>query len=50
MEGDDDPLKTRHVICGNEFVHGELVKMLKPLGQVERRFQSRAPSHHPRSA
>jgi myo-inositol-1(or 4)-monophosphatase len=29
--GDDDPLKTGNVICGNEFVHGELVKMLKPL-------------------
>jgi myo-inositol-1(or 4)-monophosphatase len=32
MEGSDDPLKTRHVICGNEFVLGELVKILKPLG------------------
>ena len=31
MEGSDDPLKTGHVICGNEFVHGELVKILKPL-------------------
>ena len=31
MEGDDDPLKTGHVICGNEYVHGELVKILKPL-------------------
>ena len=30
-EGSDDPLKTGHVICGNEFVHGELVKILKPL-------------------
>ena len=25
------PLKTGHVICGNEFVHGELVKIIKPL-------------------
>ena len=33
MEGDDDPLKTSNVICGNEFVHGELVKILKPLGK-----------------
>ena len=33
MEGSDDPLKTGHVICGNEFVHGELVKILKPLGK-----------------
>jgi myo-inositol-1(or 4)-monophosphatase len=33
MAGDDDPLKTGHVICGNEFVHGELVKILKPLGK-----------------
>jgi myo-inositol-1(or 4)-monophosphatase len=32
IEGGDDPLKTGHVICGNEFVHGELVKILKPLG------------------
>jgi myo-inositol-1(or 4)-monophosphatase len=30
--GDDDPLKTGNVICGNEFVHAELVKILKPLG------------------
>src|ERR1700755_372312 len=29
--GDDDPLKTGHLICGNEFVHRELVKILKPL-------------------
>jgi myo-inositol-1(or 4)-monophosphatase len=33
MAGDDDPLKTGHVICGNEFVHAELVKILKPLGK-----------------
>jgi myo-inositol-1(or 4)-monophosphatase len=33
FEGDDDPLKTGHVICGNEFVHAELVKILKPLGK-----------------
>ena len=33
IEGDDDPLKTGHVICGNEFVHAELVKLLKPLGK-----------------
>jgi myo-inositol-1(or 4)-monophosphatase len=32
MEGGDDPLKTGHVICGNEVVHAELVKILKPLG------------------
>ena len=31
--GDDDPLKTGHLICGNEFVHAELVKILKPLGK-----------------
>jgi myo-inositol-1(or 4)-monophosphatase len=30
--GDDDPLKSGDVICGNEFVHAELVKILKPLG------------------
>jgi myo-inositol-1(or 4)-monophosphatase len=33
IEGSDDPLKTGDVICGNEFVHGELVKILKPLGK-----------------
>jgi myo-inositol-1(or 4)-monophosphatase len=33
MAGDDDPLKTGHLICGNEYVHGELVKILKPLGK-----------------
>ena len=32
MAGDDDPLKTGNLICGNEFVHAELVKILKPLG------------------
>jgi len=31
MSGNDDALTTGHVICGNEFVHGELVKTLKPL-------------------
>ena len=33
IEGDDDPLKSGSVICGNEFVHAELVKILKPLGK-----------------
>jgi myo-inositol-1(or 4)-monophosphatase len=33
IEGDDDPLKTGDLICGNEFVHAELVKILKPLGK-----------------
>ena len=33
MAGDDDPLKTGHLICGNEYVHAELVKILKPLGK-----------------
>ena len=32
IAGNDDPLITRNVICGNEFVHAELVKILKPLG------------------
>ena len=32
IAGNDDPLITHSVICGNEFVHGELVKILKPLG------------------
>jgi myo-inositol-1(or 4)-monophosphatase len=33
IEGSDDPLKTGNIICGNEFVHAELVKILKPLGK-----------------
>jgi myo-inositol-1(or 4)-monophosphatase len=32
-EGSDDPLTTGHVVCGNEYVHAELVKILKPLGK-----------------
>jgi len=32
IAGNDDPLVSRNVICGNEFVHAELVKILKPLG------------------
>jgi len=33
IAGDDDPLKTGNVIAGNEFIHAELVKILKPLGK-----------------
>jgi myo-inositol-1(or 4)-monophosphatase len=33
IQGDDDPLQTGHVVCGNDYVHGELVKILKPQGQ-----------------
>jgi myo-inositol-1(or 4)-monophosphatase len=33
ITGDDDALKTGHVVCGNEFVHAELVKILGPLGR-----------------
>jgi myo-inositol-1(or 4)-monophosphatase len=33
IEGDDEPLKSSNVICGNEFVHAELVKILKPLAK-----------------
>jgi myo-inositol-1(or 4)-monophosphatase len=33
IAGDDDPLKTGNVICGNEHIHAELVKILKPLGK-----------------
>ena len=29
VQGNDDPLLTGHVVCGNEFVHGELIKILK---------------------
>src|SRR5438552_7356846 len=32
MDGHEDALKTGDVVCGNEFVHAELVKILKPLG------------------
>ena len=32
IAGDDDALKTGNVICGNEHIHAELVKILKPLG------------------
>ena len=31
MTGNDDALKTGHVVCGNEFVHAELLKILKPV-------------------
>ncbi|WP_292610499.1 inositol monophosphatase family protein, partial [Nitrobacter sp. 62-13] len=31
IQGDDDPLQTGDVICGNEFVHGELVRIIRPL-------------------
>jgi myo-inositol-1(or 4)-monophosphatase len=31
MQGSDDPLATGGVVCGNEFVHGELVRILRPL-------------------
>src|SRR3954451_2453381 len=33
IAGDDDAMKTGHVVCGNEYVHAELVKILKPLGK-----------------
>jgi len=33
IDGESDPLKTGNVTCGNEFVHAELVKILKPLGK-----------------
>jgi myo-inositol-1(or 4)-monophosphatase len=32
IHGGDDVLKTGDVVCGNEFVHGEPMKILKPLG------------------
>ncbi len=32
IEGHDNALTTRNVVCGNEFVHAESVKILKPLG------------------
>src|SRR6202162_6116823 len=33
VDGNSDPLKTGHVICGNEYVHSELVKIIKGLGK-----------------
>jgi myo-inositol-1(or 4)-monophosphatase len=33
LAGDDDAMKTGHVVCGNEYVHAELVKILGPLGK-----------------
>jgi myo-inositol-1(or 4)-monophosphatase len=33
IAGDDDALKTGHVVCGNEYVHAELVKILKAVGK-----------------
>ena len=33
VEGDDDALKTGNVVCGNEYVHAELVKILKAVGK-----------------
>jgi myo-inositol-1(or 4)-monophosphatase len=32
IAGDDDALKTGNVVCGNEYVHAELVKILKAVG------------------
>jgi myo-inositol-1(or 4)-monophosphatase len=32
VDGNDNALTTGHVVCGNEFVHAELLKILKPLG------------------
>jgi myo-inositol-1(or 4)-monophosphatase len=33
IDGESDPLKTGNVLCGNEYVHAELVKILRPLGK-----------------
>jgi myo-inositol-1(or 4)-monophosphatase len=33
VDGESDPLKTGNLICGNEFIHAELVKILRPLGK-----------------
>src|SRR5882757_558779 len=33
IAGDDDALKTGHLVCGNEYVHAELVKILKAVGK-----------------
>src|SRR6201986_4781736 len=31
VDGKSDPLETGNVICGNEYIHAELVKILRPL-------------------
>jgi myo-inositol-1(or 4)-monophosphatase len=33
FEGSDDALETGNVICGNEFVHAELLRILKASGK-----------------
>src|SRR5580693_9989453 len=33
FEGNDDALTSGNVICGNEYVHAELLKILQPLGK-----------------
>src|SRR6202521_5113807 len=33
VEGNDDALRSGNVFCGNEFVHAELVKLLKPIAK-----------------
>ena len=32
IDGKSDPLKTGNLICGNEYIHAELVKIIRPLG------------------
>jgi myo-inositol-1(or 4)-monophosphatase len=32
IDGDDTAMQSGHVVCGNEYVQNELVKILKPLG------------------
>jgi myo-inositol-1(or 4)-monophosphatase len=33
VDGASDPLKTGNLICGNEYIHAELVNILRPLGK-----------------
>jgi len=33
IEGKDDAVSTGHVVCGNEYVHGELLKILNAAGK-----------------
>ena len=33
IQGKDDPLATGHVVAGNEIIHRELIKIVKPHGQ-----------------
>ena len=49
IEGSDDPLKTGHVICGNEYRARGIGEDTEAAATSRATVPSRAPSHHPRS-